>query len=175
MHAMGSTLGDVAQGLPLLLLPMIAAAVALTRETRPSRVRTPRVAWLWALSAASVVAAVVHAVVAPEHFGESALYGAFFLATTVFGLGYAVAVLAKPSRSLLLAGAAANLSIVVLWLFTRLVEVPIGPGAGEKEAFGVLDMVASSAELLCVVAAVSLLRGVTSRPVRTSVVVATTM
>jgi hypothetical protein len=115
---------------------------------------------VWVLAAATLVAAVVHAIVAPEHFGESALYGTFFLATTVAGLAYAVVVLAKPVWPVLIAGVVANIAIVALWLFTRLIEVPVGPGAGEKEAFGVLDVVASSAELMCVVAAISLLRRV---------------
>ena len=145
----------------MLLLPLLAAGIALARERRSSgRAATSRAGWLWVLATASVVAAVVHATVAPEHFAESALYGTFFLATTVAGFAYAVLVLAKPSRPVLLVGVAANAAIVALWLITRLVEVPVGPGAGEREAFGVMDVVASSAEVLCVVAAMTLLRAV---------------
>jgi hypothetical protein len=115
-------------------------------------------AWLWLLVIATLAAAVVHAWVAPEHFEESPLYGGFFLATTVAGLGYAAWVLSRPARWLYAAAVVANVAIVALWLMTRLVEVPVGPGAGETEPFGTLDIVASSAEVLCVVAGIALLR-----------------
>ena len=164
MHAMGSGSVDLA-ALPMLVLPVMAAGAALAREKRSARAATAGGGWLWVLGAAAVVAAVVHAIVAPEQFGESVLYGTFFLVTTVAGLGYAVAVLTTPTRPLLVTGLVANAGIVALWLFTRVVEVPVGPSAGEREAFGALDVVASGAELLCVVAAVSLLRAAASRQV----------
>ena len=104
------------------------------------------------LALASVAAAVVHAMVAPEHLRESVLYGAFFLGTTAAGLGYAAVVLTRPTTPVLVTGLVANVSVIALWLFTRLVEVPVGPMAGETEAFGRLDVMASSAELLCVLA-----------------------
>ena len=106
----------------------------------------------------TLVAAVVHAWVAPEHFRESPLYGGFFLATTAAGVGYAVWVLSRPARWLYAAAVAANVAIVALWLTTRLIEVPVGPGAGETEPFGRLDIIASTAEVLCVVTAIALLR-----------------
>ena len=139
--------------LPMLLVPVLAAGAALLRERRTA---TPPL--LGAVAAACAVAAVVHALVAPEHFAESALYGWFFVTTAVAGIGYAVAVVVRPSGRLLLGGAAANAAVVGLWLFTRVVAVPLGPGAGQTEPFGVLDLVASGAELVAVAAAVLALR-----------------
>jgi len=139
---------------PGLATPIAATAVAPVRRR-----------WMWLLVLATVVAAVVHGMVAPEHFQESSLYGGFFLATTVAGLGYAAWVLSRPARWLYTAAVIANISMVALWLTTRLIEVPVGPGAGETEPFGALDLVASSAEVLCVIAAVTLLRGSRSRQV----------
>ena len=167
MHAMGSA-GHLAH-LPMLVVPALAGGAALARERRlvtPALSEPARGRWLWLLVTASAVAAVVHAMVAPEHFEESPLYGGFFLATTVAGLGYAVWVLSRPARWLYVAAVVANVAIVALWLTTRLVEVPVGPGAGETEPFGRLDVIASSAELLCVVAAVVLLLASRSRQVR---------
>ena len=129
-------------GLPQLLIPVLAGGAAVVRDRHPAAPRS-----LLALAAASVIAAVVHVWVAPEHFAESALYGTFFVATAVAGLGYAALVLARPSRGLLLAGAAGNAAVVGLWLVTRLVAVPLGPGAGETEPFGGLDVLASAAEI----------------------------
>ncbi|MBV9098681.1 MAG: hypothetical protein JO079_11555, partial [Frankiaceae bacterium] len=42
--------------------------------------------------------------------------------------------------------AAGNVAVIGLWLFTRLVAVPIGPSSGSTEAFGALDIVASVLE-----------------------------
>jgi hypothetical protein len=134
--------------LPMLLVPLLAAGAALVRERR-----TRTAPLVVVVAAASVVAAAVHALVAPEHFAESPLYGWFFVVTAVAGLGYAAWVVLRPSRWLLLSGAAANAAIVGLWLFTRLVAVPLGPGAGETEAFGALDVIASVAELVSLAAA----------------------
>lgn len=130
----------------------------MTTATAPYPVRYVKAdAWTWLLVLASLVAAVVHAKVAPEHFHEWVGYGAFFLATTLAGIGYAVWVLTRPARWLYAAAIVANIAIVALWLTTRLIEVPMGPGMGETEPFGRLDIIASSAEVLCVVAAVALL------------------
>jgi len=131
----------------------------VTTATAAYPVRYAKVdAWRWLLVIATVAAAVVHAKVAPEHFREWTFYGGFFLATTIAGLGYAVWVLTRPARWLYVAAVVANVGIVALWLTTRLIEVPVGPGAGETEPFGRLDIIASSAEVLCVIAAIALLR-----------------
>ena len=129
---------------------MATATARIPRASRP----------LVLMSAASVVAAVVHGWVAPEHFGESALYGAFFVGTAVAGSGYAALVLTRPTRGVLFAGVGGNAAIVALWLVTRLVAVPLGPGAGETEPFGALDVLATGAELVAVVAALVALAGV---------------
>src|SRR5438309_7575091 len=107
-----------------------AQRIAVTTAIALHRARSARTdASLWLLVLATLVAAVVHAQVAPEHFKESPLYGSFFLGTAVAGLGYAVWVLSRPARWLYAAAVAANVSILALWLFTRLIAVPVGPGA----------------------------------------------
>jgi hypothetical protein len=158
------------QDLPMVVVPVVAAVAALVYDRRrrlraaetgaagAAPVSGDQTAWLYLLAGTSFVAAVIHAVVCPEHFQEYWAFGTFFLATAVAGMAYAVWVLARPARWLFAAGVVANLGIVLLWLTTRLVEVPIGPDAGETEAFGTLDIVASSAEMLAFVAAVVLLR-----------------
>ena len=101
----------------------------------------------------------MHVYVAPEHFDESALYGSFFVSLALAQLAWAALVTVRPSRPLLTVGIGANASIVVLWLATRLIAVPFGPGAGTREEFGRLDVFATSCELLVIVAAVLLLTG----------------
>lgn len=109
-----------------------------------------------ALSAAG--AGLVHLVVIPEHLREGALYGAFFILTAGCQLVFSAAVLARPTRALLSIGVAGNASLVLLWGFSRLVAVPVGPSAGTTEPFGILDILASSCELVFIASALLLLR-----------------
>ncbi|WP_375491128.1 hypothetical protein [uncultured Jatrophihabitans sp.] len=111
---------------------------------RPAPARGP---WLLAAAGATLASGVIHLVVIREHFAESLLYGYFFLVLTAAQAGWAAWVVARPQRALLLGGAAASLAVVVLWLATRTVGIPLGPAAGEKEAFGPLDIAASALEL----------------------------
>ena len=106
--------------------------------------------WLVLAAVASAGAAAVHITVTPEHFRESALYGAFFVCAAAAQLGGAALLVLRPTRVLVSATAAGNVGIVVLWLVTRLVEVPIGPGVGATEPFGGRDITASVCELLAV-------------------------
>lgn len=150
--------------LPMLALPVAAAVAAFWRDR--GRTSLP----LLAAALATALAAAVHALVIPEHFGESALYGTFFVVLSVTEFAWSVVVVLSPRGWLLRAGAVGNAATVALWLFTRLVEVPVGPGAGETEAFGLLDILASVAEVGAVVAVVAVItragyvRPVVSRP-----------
>jgi hypothetical protein len=110
------------------------------------------------LALGSLLAAVVHAVVIPEHVDESGLYGAFFIVVTVAQVLYAVAVMVRPGRLLLVLGALGNAAIVVLWDVTRTAGIPLGPEAGEVEPVGLLDILAAVAEVAVVVAALAALR-----------------
>lgn len=112
---------------------------------------------LVSMALASVGAAAIHLVVMPGHFEESLLYGGFFAAAASVQLVYAWALLVRPSRPLIGCGAAANLLIIALWLVTRLVGIPLGPGTGTVEAFGPLDVLAGILELVVVLAGAMLL------------------
>jgi hypothetical protein len=107
---------------------------------------------VYAAGLATVGAAAVHFVVMPTHFEESSLYGVFFLVTASVQVSWSLAVLARPSRPLLAAGAAGNLAVLALWLVSRTVGIPLGPGAGEVESVGGLDILATALEAVVVVA-----------------------
>ena len=54
-------------------------------------------------------------------------------------------------------GAIANASILGLYLLTRTVGIPLGPGSGSVESVGIVDVAAKTAELLAVAGLVVLL------------------
>jgi hypothetical protein len=126
---------------PTRLAPPVPVARPARRRANPSL--------SLALAALALVSAgAVHLVVMPEHFGESWLYGAFFLVTAAGQLAAAALVWFRPTRLRLAAVAAVSLGVVLLWAWTRVIGVPLGPGAGETESIGYLDVVASAVELV---------------------------
>ncbi len=118
---------------------------------------------VWTAAAGSLSSGGLHLLVTREHFAEATLYGVFFLVLGVAQVVWALVVVARPTPTLLLAGAAASVAVVALWLVTRTIAIPLGPAAGETEAFGLTDLLSSGAELVCAVAAVLALRAVVRR------------
>lgn len=159
---------DVHAGHILLLAAwvLVIAGVQLRTTLRAAKLRTdgarrpplPRSAWVVGAAAAAVVSAAVHLSVTGEHFGESALYGSFFLVLAAVQLAWAAWLLLRPSRVWLSAGAAASLLVVLLWAATRTIGIPVGPAAGEREDVGALDVVASVAEVAVVACALTTFR-----------------
>lgn len=108
-------------------------------------------------AALSTIAALIHAWLTPTHFEEWWGYGLFFLVAAIVQGLLAIALLGRPSPSLIAAGIAANAGIVLLYLVTRTAGIPLfGPDAGEVEEVGVLDLISTAAEigLIAVLAAV---------------------
>ena len=67
----------------------------------------------------------------PEHFEEWWGYGAFFVVAAAAQILYVPIVLLWPTQIVLLGGIAGNLAIVMLYLLTRTVGIPLfGPEAG---------------------------------------------
>ena len=118
-------------------------------STAPWRIAaTGRERTLYAAAALSLLAALVHLWVTPEHFEEWWGYGAFFLVAAAAQILYVPIVVLLPTRIVLLGGIAGNLAIVMLYLLTRTVGIPFfGPEAGEVEGFGFVDVCATASEL----------------------------
>jgi len=103
---------------------------------------------LYVAAALSLLAAIIHLWVMPEHFEEWWGYGTFFLVVALAQRLYALFLLRRPSRPLLLLGVAGNLTIVILWLATRTSGIPLlGPHAGDIEEIGALDLFCTLAEI----------------------------
>ncbi|MFG2089781.1 MULTISPECIES: hypothetical protein [unclassified Spirillospora] len=95
----------------------------------------------------SVLAALVHYAVVPEHLSEWWAYAVFFSAVGMFQLIWAVLVHTGNERPVLLLGLAVNVGVLALWVVSRTAGLPFGPDSGEAEAFGVLDVLSAAAEL----------------------------
>src|SRR5882672_11381130 len=70
----------------------------------------------WGLALLSLGAAGIHFAVTGLHFGETWYHGTFFAMVAWLQLIWAVALLVKPSRRLLLAGIIGNLAVAEVWL-----------------------------------------------------------
>jgi hypothetical protein len=109
---------------------------------------TDRGRTLYAASALSLLAALIHLWVTPEHFEEWWGYGAYFLMAALAQVLYIPLVLVWPTRIVLLLGIGGNLTIVALYLLTRTVGIPLfGPGVGEVEGVGFVDLCATASEV----------------------------
>ena len=131
-----------------------------------------------ACEASAIISAgvgAIHLSVAPEHLGHWWVYGWFFVVVGVFQLGFAPIILRRPSVRVAFAGIIANVLIVLVYVASRTVGLPIapaegagagdghagedghGPGARHPEDVGVLDLTATAGELVLVALLVSLL------------------
>ena len=121
--------------------------MSVTQATQRQR------ALLYTVAALSLIAALIHLWVIPEHLEEWWGYGAFFVAAAVAQVAYVPMLVRWPKRSVLLLGIAGNSAIVLLYLLTRVVGIPLfGPEAGEVEGVGIIDLCATSSEAAIVVA-----------------------
>jgi hypothetical protein len=132
-------------------------------EPEPALAGTLRVG----LAVVSIGAAVIHFGVIAQHMNEWWLTGTFFVVVALFQLAWALAVLARPSPPLYLMGAIVNALVVITWIVSRTVGVPVGPEAGEAEPIGLPDVLATSYEaLLVATAAIALRAGAATRLLR---------
>ena len=105
----------------------------------------------------SLGAAAVHAFVIEAHLAEYWLFGVFFAVLALLQAAWAVAVLLRPTRRLLVLGAVGNAVVVGVWLVSRTAGLPVGPEAGSPEAVGFVDTAATVFEALLVVGVLALL------------------
>ena len=108
----------------------------------------------------SLVAALIHLWILPEHFVHWWVYGAFFV-TSAFAQGLSSILVTRwPSNCfVLLASIAGNLLVIVTYVVARTWGVLFGPGFGQVGNSEVLGMVATAAEVGTLVAMVALLGG----------------
>jgi hypothetical protein len=100
----------------------------------------------WFLAALSLGAGAIHFAVSGGHFDLSWTHGAFFAVVAWLQLAWAAAVILKPTRRLLIAGALGNAAIIGTWAVSRTWGVPVGPDAWTPEAVSFADVLATAFE-----------------------------
>lgn len=83
-------------------------------------------------------AGAVHLALTPEHFEESVLFGAFFLAAAAFQLWLAAALVLRPGPAVWRAGLWGSAGLVATWMVTRLIPPPTASAPEPVEFWGVL-------------------------------------
>jgi hypothetical protein len=114
----------------------------------------------WLLAALSTGAGVIHLAVAGEHFDVSWAHGAFFAAVGWLQLAWAITLVLRPERRVVLGGVGLSLAVLGVWAVSRLWGVPVGPDSGEAESVALADALASGFEAAIVLVGLS----VTARP-----------
>jgi hypothetical protein len=107
----------------------------------------------WLLAACSMGAATLHFAYSPSHLAEYWLYGLFFIVLAWSQMLWAVGVVLRPWRWLLVAGIAANAAVIVVWVLSRTVGVWVGPNATVSEAATYPDILSTVLEAMILVGA----------------------
>lgn len=111
------------------------------------------------LAAGLFGSALIHAAVAPEHLTEWDAASIFFAVLATSELAVAAVLLARPQPAVLLAAGVVSIGPLALWVYSRTVGMPFGPGAGVPEQVGLPDCAACALEVGTLLVAVVLLRG----------------
>ena len=109
----------------MLVLPVLAFAGIFALQWRAeSDERLPGALWL--LAGATVGSGAVHAAMTAHHAREAPALGWAMAVMAVTQLAGVVWLLLAPTRRTVEVGVLGNLSLVVLWTWTRLVGIPFG-------------------------------------------------
>ena len=146
----------------LLIVAGGAVGVFLVIKAKEHWDRNPRprltaAAPVLALALLSLASGAIHASVSAEHFEEAFVFGLFFLLASTVQAGWAVLVVFRPSRALLVAGAVGNAAVIMLWTLTRTVGLPFGPEPWQPEAVGARDVISTLLEVALVLGVATLL------------------
>ncbi len=112
-----------------------------------------------AIAGLALVAAVIHLAMIPSHAGSSAVEATGFAVSGWTGIALAAAVLLRPGRTAIGAAAGVHTAIVVVWLWSRTVGLPVGAHAGHPAEFTAIDIVANLAGVGVVVFCLAALGG----------------
>jgi hypothetical protein len=124
---------------------------------------TPAETVLFLIAGLSFVAGVIHIGASIDHAQEFLLYTPVFALFAAFQVGWALVVTRRSSPRVLVLGIALNAAVVLLWVASRTVGVPIAPVPWVPEPVGAADLLATVAESAIVLGTACVLRSPGSR------------
>lgn len=98
------------------------------------------------LAAALFGAGAIHFAMAPSHLGESTVEGIGFLVAAWAQVSLGVAVLLRPTRTVLAAVSVTSLALIGAWALSRTVGLPLAPHAWHAESVSIVDAVCVALE-----------------------------
>ncbi len=104
------------------------------------------------LAILSIGAATIHLVMVPQHAADWLAMGLAFALAGWFQMGFAIAVVAAPSKRWLQLGILANLAFIAVWALSRTAGLPFGPEAHLAEAASVVDLTCIGLEAALILA-----------------------
>lgn len=111
----------------------------------------------WFLAALALGAGVIHFAVSGDHYELTWMHGTFFAVVAWLQVSWAVAVVLKPTRRVLMAGVVLNAGIIGAWVVSRVWGTPFGDGAWTPEPIGWADGLSTIFEALIVGVALAVL------------------
>lgn len=108
---------------------------------------------------------LIHVIAAVQHLAGYAPYTVFFEVLALAQFWWAIAIYRSARPRLMINGAVVSLGVVLIWLASRTVGLPIGPQPWRPEPVGVLDVVASADELVLALVVMFQLMPSSDRPV----------
>lgn len=116
------------------------------------------------LAVASLGAAAIHFAHIGHHAELSGWQGAFFAVVAWAQALWALAVVLRPQRWVLVAGAVGNAGVVAVWVLARTAGVPVGPDPWTAEPVAWYDATATACAVVVVLGCGLLLAGRVPRP-----------
>ena len=142
-------------------------------RTRRSGTETVGGLLCWTAAAASFASAAIHFSVIGEHYQEAWYFGVFFMAAAWAQVSWAIAIIVRPTRPILIAGAALQALLVVIYLWSRTTGLPIGPDPWKPEDVAFIDVLSTLLEVVAGCAALVLIFRALDRPLSRRFSVAT--
>ena len=98
----------------------------------------------------SLGAASIHFAVIVPHLDEYLPFGVFFLSVAWFQAIWAVFVMERGDAWLLILAVVVNVLVVVIWVWSRTLGLPIGPEPGAPEQVGAADSISTALEAVII-------------------------
>lgn len=141
---------------------LLGGRLKLTGARRPSpvdRVGPSAAAWRTRLTLPVLVAAAgligsaaIHVAVTPAYLRVWPVAGVFLMLLTAADVAAARLLLVRPGRAALRTAAVVAALPLLLWLYTRTVGLPFGPGSGVRQSFGLADGAVALLEIASLIA-----------------------